>query len=94
MRNGDLLGVLNVESRYINAFDERSMHLLELFGDAAVLAFEIALSREIVNVAVRLAEMTLEDFGQHVLSSPRPPRRTAAPWRSCGSTIGKNTNLF
>ncbi len=63
-RSGELLGVLNVESRYVNAFDERSKHLLELFGDAAVTAFEIARSREIVNVAVRLAEMTHENYGE------------------------------
>lgn len=63
-RSRDLLGVLNVESRSVDAFDERSKNLLELFGDAAVLAFEIARSREIVNVAVRLAEMTPSDVNE------------------------------
>ncbi|MDQ5827062.1 MAG: GAF domain-containing protein [Chloroflexota bacterium] len=61
-RTGELLGVLNVESKAVNAFDKRTEHLLELFGDAAVIAFEIARSREIINVAMRLAEMPYENY--------------------------------
>jgi|GEM_PF-1399975 len=72
---GDLLGVLNVESREIYAYNEEMQDVLQLLADEAAIAFEIARSKDaaeregarskaLVKVGDELATITTEDYAK------------------------------
>jgi GAF domain-containing protein len=74
-RTGELLGVLNVESREIYAYNEEMQDVLQLLADEAAIAFENASSKDVaeregerskalVEIGDELAMITTEDYAK------------------------------